>query len=229
MEIDTFPRLCLKNKKLIEAIDKAKALFFDLDGTLIDTEPLYFYFWKKAIESFGVTPKYEDVLAMRSLDVTLAKEHLKTIDPKLDYDIVKKVRISLMTEYLNAYEIKVKDYVFDVLNKYKDKKDMYIVTANTVEKANRILEMTKLSPYFKGVISAKDTKRGKPFPYVYLYASKYVNLNPKDILTFEDSPNGIRSAHEAGNKVVYVLDMTYPTDEDKKFYDYLLVEWNEIL
>ena len=229
MEIDTLPHVCLKNNKLKKAIEESKALFFDLDGTLIDTEPLYFYFWKKAMESFGAHPKDEDVLKMRSLDVTLAKEHLKSIDPDLDYDIVKARRIALMSDYLSTHEIRVKDGVFEMLHKYFGSKDMYIVTANTVEKAQKILDETKLDPFFKGIISAKDVERGKPFPYVYEYASKYIGLKPEEIVVFEDSPNGIKSAKEAGNVVVYVLDMTYPTDEDKKFYDYLLVEWKEII
>ena len=61
-------------------------------------------------------------------------------------------------------------------------------------------------------MSVKEVKRGKPFPDVYLFACSRLGLDPGECLAIEDSPNGVRSAYDAGVKVVMVPDLTGPTD-----------------
>ena len=58
-------------------------------------------------------------------------------------------------------------------------------------------------------------KRGKPFPDVYLSALERVHANKDEVIVFEDSPNGIRSAYNAGLKVIFIEDLS-PYDEEIK-------------
>nr|MCR5185436.1 HAD family phosphatase [Bacilli bacterium] len=158
-------------KKLKERIANTDYLFFDLDGTLIDTEPLYQRFWKEASKYYGYELSDEEELTFRSLDAYLGAIKIKEYSHGLlDYDQVKEMRIALMKEYFSNHEIIVKKDAIKFLKTLKEAgKHIFIVTANKVEKANNILLQTKLMPYVEGVISAKDVKRGKPYPDVFLY------------------------------------------------------------
>lgn len=221
----------MKNEALINRLKEVKVIFFDLDGTLIDTECLYFRFWKEAAKLYGYELSDEEALHLRSLDGKIGKEFFKEISGGfLDYDIVRNKRMELMNNYFLTHDIVVKDDVFPLLEKLnKEGKELYIVTANKVEKANKILIDTRLFPYFKGVISAKDVTNGKPAPDVYNYAKSKVNVDSKDIIVFEDSPNGVISASKANLDVVMLVDMSEPKNDEKEYINYLIHSFSEIL
>ena len=70
----------IKNLQVLkDKIEEVDTLFFDLDGTIIDTEPLYFRFWKEAASFYGFEMSDEQALAMRSRDRTSAKEFIESI------------------------------------------------------------------------------------------------------------------------------------------------------
>ena len=77
-------------------------VFFDMDGTLIDTEKYYRICWPQALAHFGYTMSDEQALSMRSLGQPYAPEHLKEMfqDPDLDYPAIRVYRKQLMEEYL---------------------------------------------------------------------------------------------------------------------------------
>ena len=107
-------------------------------------------------------------------------------------------------------------------------KKLYIVTANTVEKSERLLEAVGLSQYFEKIISARDVERGKPFPFVYLEACRQINKNPSEVVVFEDSPNGLMSSYNAGCFTVMVEDMT-PFDEEMNYVDGVIKSFADLL
>lgn len=213
-----------------ERISSREVLFFDLDGTLIDTEPLYFKFWKEATKFYGHELSDIEALQMRSLDKQLAIEFLASIsDGNLDYYKVKEKRVELMSEYLSTHPIILKPGSIELLSKYKaEGKKIYIVTANTVEKATRIIDSLRFMHLLDGIISAKDVKRGKPFPYVYEYACEYVGVNPHEVIVFEDSPNGLKSSKGAGCFTLMVEDMT-PFDASMDYVDAYIHSLEQLL
>lgn len=215
---------------LKKRINDAEVIFFDLDGTLIDTEPLYFRFWREASIKHGYELTKEEALAMRSRDKESAKEFLdKVSDGLLKYDEVKATRIELMSEYLKNHPIIIKDGAVDLLEKLRSKnKKIYIVTANAYGKAKGIIDSIGFEFLIDGIISAKDVERGKPFPDVYLYASNYVKKNPKEIIVFEDSPNGLISSSEAGCFTVMIEDMSGYC-KDMKYVDAVIDSFIKLL
>jgi DNA helicase-2/ATP-dependent DNA helicase PcrA len=85
-----------------------------------------------------------------------------------------------------------------------------------------------INEYIDGVISAKDVKRGKPFPDVYLYACEITKTNPNDVVVFEDSPNGLMSSSAAGCFTVMVEDLT-PFEKDMNYVDSAVSSLIELL
>ena len=217
-------------EKLRNKINECSIIFFDLDGTLIDTEPLYFRFWKEACLFYGFVLKDEDALKFRSWEKESASEYLTKIsNGKLDYSTVRKKRIELMNKYLLTHQIRLKSGAIDCLNYlYQKEKKIYIVTANEVNKAKNIIDSLGFLHLIEGIISAKDVKRGKPFPYVYLKACEMVNKKPNEVVVFEDSPNGLMSSNAAGCFTVMVEDLS-AYQEDMDYVDAVLTSLDELI
>ena len=216
--------------EILEKINAVDVLFFDLDGTVIDTEHLYFRFWKEACAYYGFTMSDEQALAMRSRDRGSAKEFIERISGgKLDYVKTREKRTELMNEYFKTHKYEIKPGIIEFLYKSRvNGKKLYIVTANTVEKTERILEAISLTKCFDGIISARDAVRGKPFPFVYLEACQQVNKSPSEVVVFEDSPNGLMSSFSAGCFSVMIEDMT-PYNDDLEYVDGVIESFEQLL
>ena len=82
-----------------------------------------------------------------------------------------------------------------------------------MEDKEAMLRKAGLWQYFDEIVCAEDVRRGKPFPDIYEYACRKLSLKPEECIAFEDSPNGIVSAHEAGVNIVMIPDMSQPDEE----------------
>ena len=191
-----------------------KAVLFDLDGTIIDTEKYYQEFWPKALAEFGYTITDEQGLGMRSLGNPYVEEYLQNIfGKKIETTEIKNYARSLVDESVKTNGLELKDGVIDCLKFLKTKNvKIAIVTATAIERTEMYVNLANLNNYFDDIISAKNVPFGKPAPDVYLTACEKLNVKPEETIAVEDSPNGVMSASRAGCNVVMVPDQTEADD-----------------
>ena len=207
-----------------------RAVLFDMDGTLIDTEKYYRVFWPKAMAEFGYHMTDEQVLSMRSLGRPFAPAQLKAwFGEELDYYAIRARRAQMMEECLDREGISLKPGAVEILEALKKKGIIAAVaTATPPERTEKYLNLTGIRKYFSQIISATQVKEGKPSPDIYLYACDQLGLSPEECLAVEDAPNGVMAAFRAGVRAVMVPDQTQPDEELKKYLYACVARLDEI-
>lgn len=195
-----------------------KAVVFDMDGLMLDTEKLLTRFWCEAANFYGYPMKSEDVLGIRSLSYKFAIPHLQKLFGKdFDYWKVRTKRIELMNDYIDKNSIDKKQGLDELLEYLKttDLK-LAVATATDTERTSMYLKKVGVYDYFDEFVCGNMVKTSKPAPDIYIAAAKALNVECGECIALEDSPNGIKSAYDAGCIPVMVPDLSQPDEETKK-------------
>ena len=192
-----------------------KAVIFDMDGLLLDTEKLLVRFWVEAANKAGFPMTRDQALSLRSLHRKFAIPYLKELfGEEFDYDTVRTSRMELMSEYLADNPLELKSGARELLDYLNSQKiPAAICTATDYERTRDYLSQTGIFERFDRIVCAAMVEYGTPRPDIYLYAAEQLGLKPWECVALEDSPNGVRSAADAGCITVMVPDLTQPDSE----------------
>lgn len=197
---------------------RIKAVIFDMDGVLIDTEKWLNRYWRQAAAEAGFDMKQEHALAIRSLAGKYAGPYLQSIyGEKFSYWTIRERRKELMKEHIAKHGIEKKPGVDEVLD-YLKAQGIRAAVATATDPVRTREYLTKIGVYdkFDRIICATMVENGKPKPDIYLYACEQIGERPEDCIAVEDSPNGVRSAVDAGLRTIMVPDLTGADEETAK-------------
>jgi HAD superfamily hydrolase (TIGR01509 family) len=191
-----------------------RAVVFDMDGLLVDTEALIRDIMLELVEARGATLPTSVFHRMIGLpneaSDAVAREHFGPDFPlEALYDDVR-VRIHAACEVGVALKAGVRE-LLDHLDAAGIPRA--ICTSSSHPSVQRTLGPSGILPRFDAVVAAGDYPRGKPNPDPFLAAAARLGVDPHDCLALEDSHNGIRAAHAAGMMTIMVPDLLEATDE----------------
>lgn len=193
--------------ELKELVDNSKAIIFDLDGTLIDSMNV----WSDIDKEFF---KMHDLPFEEDYQKEIGHKGLKEIAAytKSRYNLKESedeiVSIWLdMAKEAYAYKIPLKEGVKSFLDYLHSKNiKMGIATSNSLELTELVLNHHDIYKYFSKVVTVNELKTNKGSPDIYLHISDSFGFAPSECIVFEDLLAGVRTAKNAGYKVVAVKE-----------------------
>lgn len=195
-----------------------KAVIFDMDGLMFDTESLYNIAWAHAGRQFGYVIKPEDLNPMRGVNQTLVQElFLKRFGPEFDFTKIRQCRIEYTEQYIKENGLPHKPGLLELLKFLREKGYQTAIATSTHENtAGQYLKMERLTDSFDVCVYGNMAAKSKPDPEIYLEAVKRLGRLPEECLVLEDSPNGILSGFQAGCPVIMIPDGIEPGAEERQ-------------
>lgn len=192
-----------------------KAVIFDMDGLLIDSERITYEEYKKYMEPLGyrfTVDIYQHLLG--KTETQLRQIFLNLFGEAFPMDqIWDDVHTNIDTRMLGG-DLPIKEGVLSLLAYLKSHNYKTIVaTSSNRNRVDKILKKSGLAPYFDDSICGNEVQNGKPNPEIFLSACKKLSVQPSESIVMEDSEAGIMAAHNANIDVYCVPDMKYPEKE----------------
>ena len=196
-----------------------KAVLFDLDGTLINSEEYYMKGMTFLANSLGANVKANVFFSCigKDMDETYALFEKAVKKPKNEW-------INIYNDYfVSVNPLNFKSLLFDdVVNVFSNLKkkniNIYICSMSPSDYVKSFIEKCNLNDYVDGFISGDMCKNNKPDPEIYLKALTKFNLSKDDVIVVEDAKTGIEAANNANIKVIARDASRFNIDQSAAFY-----------
>ena len=192
-----------------------KAVIFDMDGVIFDTEKVYLDIWTEVFEKYGykITKElYVNVMGTGRKNVI--KTFLENFGDDLPIEKMYEEKDNQLFYIIENQGIPLKEGVKELFSMLKEKN--YKIALATSAKRERVEKQIKdkwLKESFDAIVCGDDVEKGKPSPDIFLKAAKEIDVEPENCFVVEDSPAGIKAAFSGGMKGIHVEDLK-AADED---------------
>lgn len=175
-----------------------KAVLWDMDGTLVDTEPYWIAAETPLVERFGGTWTHEDALGLVGNDLLTSAKVLQDAGVEMDAeDIVEHLTDSVI-EQIRVKGVPFRPGAQELLRSLREAGiKTAIVTMSRHRLAERVTQLIDFDA-FDAVLGGDDVARPKPFPDPYLAGAEALGVSIDDCVAIEDSPTGLTSAVSSG-------------------------------
>ncbi len=207
-----------------------KAVLFDMDGVIVDTEPLHRKSYFRMFDDVGIDVSdslYNSFTGQATLPICRTLRDQFELDKKPE-DLMALKRKHFKYLFENDSDLALLDGVHDLIRDYYSN-DLTLVLASSASMVNieRIFDRFDLNQYFKAKISGADLKASKPHPEIFIKAADLAGENKENCMVIEDSTNGIAAAKAAG---IYCVGFKSPhsANQDYSKADKVIRSFEEI-
>ena len=177
-----------------------KAIIFDMDGVLIDSQPLHYQIDMRVLTACGYPADLSTVTPYTGLSNQIRwPKYKENFDLPHTPERLTEMAEAAMREIFNEADLVSISGIPSLLQAIKDM-GLYcgVASASPLELVQLVLKRTGMSKYFDGITSVEDVVASKPAPDIYLRAAIKADVSPSQCIAIEDSPAGILSAKSAG-------------------------------
>ncbi|MEV6376974.1 HAD family hydrolase [Micromonospora musae] len=190
------------------------AVIFDLDGVIVDSEPVWEEVRRAYVATHGGTWQPD---SQRRLMGMSTGEWARYLSGELGVTrTAEQVATEVVDEMTRRYaeHVPLIDDADEVVRRIAARWPLGLASSSPTRLIAATLAETGLTDSFRTTLSTEETARGKPAPDVYLAVARRLGVDPTRCAAVEDSSNGVRSAAAAGMRVVAVPHGSYPLDPD---------------
>jgi len=197
-----------------------ESILFDMDGLLVDTEPILCKAVINALENQGIKLTEKEYFSHWTRNGRNIKDFIK--EKNIDVDI-EKYRKDKNGNYFSLIKNSpllmdgAKDRVTELSQFY----ELGLVSSSSKDMIKIIIQTTKLQKYFSVIVASEDVKKEKPSPDSFLLAAQLLNIKPENCVVIEDAEKGIIAAKTAGMKAIAIPNL-YTKDNDFSKADLVL-------
>lgn len=216
---------------VVFSIDHFEAVIFDMDGVLIDSEPLWKIAMEKVFSDLGCTLSKNDFQRTVGLRIDEVINYWNK-DQNLGVSDEKSVEddiINRMIELVRENPIPLTGVIETLEYLSNNKLKIGLATSSPNHLLQAVLEGLKIDHFFDIAHSAEFEKFGKPHPAVYIETAKKLNVDSNKCLVIEDSLNGIISGMSAKMKVVCIPEKTHLKEPRLKVADFMFEDMSLML
>ena len=195
-----------------------KAIIFDLDGLLIDSEPIAYGILQDMVKPYGGFITLEDYTAnylgrtVRTGMHTIATDYNIPVDEEELFKLYLKLEEERVTQ-----GIPLKKGGKELLSYLKENGYKMIVASSSMRKrAENILEYHGIDHYFDDMVFGYEVENSKPHPDIFLKACEKLGVGTNEAIVLEDSESGIQASFSANIPVICIPDLKLP---EKEFLD----------
>ncbi len=185
-----------------------KAIIFDMDGLLIDSEPFWKQAERKVYESVGVIINDDFLRQVEGLRIDAVIDFVYSVHP---FDA--KTKTEVQDEVIDAMRVLISEKgealpgVYQVLDYFFEKKIPMALASSSAEiLIETVIEKLSLKKYFLITRSGMQENFGKPHPQIFISTAQALNVHPTECMVFEDSLNGVLAAKAARTYCIAVPD-----------------------
>ena len=198
-----------------------KAVIFDMDGLMFDTERLWDTLWEPACKELGL-PLPPDMAKFQAGGRGLAGDNLRRHVAQYIPGDPQKVldKVWQLADERFAQGVPCKPGLKELLSTLEDLGMPRIVASSSPRNMIEMnLQTSDTARYFHDIVCGNEVKLCKPAPDIFLEAARRIKVDIHDCMVLEDSHNGIRAGHASGAETVMVPDLLPVTDEMRSLYD----------
>ena len=187
-----------------------KAVIFDMDGVLIDSQPYHF---KADIDTMAEYGVIKDQKFYEAFAGTLTDNRMRTLRDMFGLDVpaeeLIEKREKMILDVMANEDIKPVSGIPELLRSIKALGlKTAVASSSGIELIELVLDRLGIAVYFDSITSGNDVKRGKPSPDIFLLAAERIGAEPSECLVVEDSENGVRAAKAAGMTALGYINPT---------------------
>ena len=198
---------------IMTSIGPYKAVIFDMDGVIVDSEPRHERAFRAVIEEIGYTGKhslrFEDYVGRT--DRVLWQDFVAAHDPSQSLEELLTMKRLKVIDILRS-ERPVFEGVAELIKVLASQVRLALASGSERPIVEEVLTLAGLRRWFKVIVSGSDITDGKPEPDIFLTTARLLQIRPDDCVVIEDSRPGVAAALAAGMRVIAITN-THPAAE----------------